>query len=340
MPRMPKRNLSMWLEWPAAAAITLARWWPNITARMACLRRAGCARWLRFAARKRKSMKAYFEHPLQDLPAIALLDQAEGCALLEMNELDEAEQCLRSGLEVGQWMPREELPGYLALARLCAQRAMNPGMAEALRRLDMRWPDIHYCTEAIRVVYDAQVCTRMMRKRAKPPPLGAKQHPPEIGPEIVIPGIGPAWNDEADYAVYTAWAQVQIILGRTVEALAVIQPMLDVALEHHLNHRVIELSLLQAQAYYVQGQKERAWKPLRTALSLAENEGYLRLIDQGPVLIRLLVEAAQLGIVATAIIRRILESSHPMTGQILADSDIPETQTAAAIILRSFRWAG
>jgi tetratricopeptide (TPR) repeat protein len=263
-----------------------------------------------FCRQKRKLYEGYFEHPLQDLPAIALLDQAEGCALLEMNALAEAEQCLRSGLEVGQWMPREELPGYLALARLCAAKGDEHGMVEALRRLDMRWPDIHYCTEAIRVVSALKAHPEDAETR-KAAAKWCENNPPEIGPEIVIPGIGPAWNDEADYAVYTAWIQVQIMLGRTMEALAVIQPMLDVALEHHLNHRVIELSLLQAQAYYVQGQRERAWKPLRAALTLAENEGYLRLVDQGPVLVRLLVEAAQQGM-SPNFIRRNLESLHRM----------------------------
>jgi hypothetical protein len=71
---------------------------------------------------------------------------------LQWNAHLAAERFLCSGLEVGQWMPREELPGYLALARLCAAKGDMDGMGDALRRLDMRWPDIHYCTEAVRVV--------------------------------------------------------------------------------------------------------------------------------------------------------------------------------------------
>jgi DNA-binding NarL/FixJ family response regulator len=244
-----------------------------------------------------------------------------------MNALAEAEQCLRSGLEVGQWMPREELPGYLALARLCAAKGNEPGMVEALRRLDMRWPDIHYCTEAIRVVSALRLHPEDAETR-KAAARWCDMNPPEVGPDVVIPGIGPAWNDEADYAVDVAWIQMQIILGRTPEALAVIQPILDVALEHQLNHRVIELSLLQAQAYYMQGQRERAWKPLRAALTLAENEGYLRLIDQGPVLIRLMVEAAQLGM-SPNYIRRNLESGHEDAGLTVAALDVAERKPPA-----------
>jgi LuxR family transcriptional regulator, maltose regulon positive regulatory protein len=277
-----------------------------------------------FCLQKKQTYAGYFEKPLQDLPAIALLDQAMGCALLELNELAEAERFLRSGLEVGQWMPREELPGYLALARLCAVKGDTPDMAEVLRRLDMRWPDITYCTRAIREVYNliSHPDDSETRKAAA---IWAEENPPEIGPGLVVPGIGPAWNDEADYAVYTAWAQIQIILGRTVEALLVLQPMLDVALEHNLNHRVIELSLLQAQAYYVQAQKERVWKPLRLALSHAENEGYLRLVDQGPILIRLLSEAAQRG-VAPDYIQRNMESIQPRQNETQTVVDFPTTQ--------------
>jgi len=288
-----------------------------------------------FCQQKRKLYEGYFKNPLQDLPAIALLDQAEGCALLELNQLAEAEQFLHRGLEVGQWMPREELPGYLALARLCAAKGDSNGITEALRRLDMRWPDIQYCTQAMRVLYalKSQPDEAETRNAAA---NWAKETQPEIAPEIVLPGIGPAWNDEADYAVYTAWAQVKIILGCGEEAMAAIHPMLDIALEHQLNHRVIELSLMQAQAYYLQGQKERAWKPLRLALSHAEREGYLRLVDQGPVLVHLLRKAAQMG-VAPQYIRRNLEAipsepvQYPDPDQAQEHQEPPEIQPSARL---------
>ena len=142
-------------------------------------------------------------------------------------------------------------------------------MADILRCLDMRWPDIRFCTEAIRLLNELlrQPNDPVARRMAA---IWAEANHPEIGMGITIPGIGPAWNDEADHFVYIAWVLVQIILGNTAEILSVIQPMLEVALEHQLNHRIIELSLLEAQAYYAEGQKEHAWKPLRSALSLGE----------------------------------------------------------------------
>ena len=277
---------------------------------------------IEFCLQKKKEYEAYFEKPIQELPALALLDQALGCAYLELNELSQAEQLLRSGLAVGQWMPREEVPGYLALAHLCFAKGDTQGMNDNLRRLEMRWPDIVYCTQAMRILYDLKLNQEdpLVRRTAT---AWAQANIPEIGPDIVIPGIGPVWNDEADHAVYSAWAQIQILLCNTTEALSVIEPMLKVAAENNLIHRVIYLSLDQAQAYYIQGQKERAWKSLRIALSNAENKGYLNIVDQNPTLIRMLNEAKKLGI-TPSYIQRILTIVHFDSPQTLSSAGIDD----------------
>ena len=255
-----------------------------------------------FCRNKRAEYESFFDDPLRELPAIALLDQAQGCALLELNELAQAEQLLRNGLEVGQWMPREELPGYLALARLCALKGDEAGMAECWRRLDMRWPDIRFCTQAMRVTHDLMMRPEEAEAR-KNASAWAEANVPAIGSGIVIPGIGPAFFDEADHAVFVAWSQIQIVLGRADQALKVIQPMLHVAQEHGLLHRVIELSLLEAQALFLNGQKERAWTTLKPALSHAESNGYLALVDRNPLLTVMLKEAMKAGIAPGYIVR-------------------------------------
>lgn len=260
---------------------------------------------LAFCQQKKQTYTGYFAHPLQELPAIALLDQAMGCALLELGELEQAESLLRSGLEVGQWMPREELPGYLALARLCALKGDAAGMKAIWWRLDMRWPDVRYCTTALRLL------DRLVRHPDEPEARQsaarwAEANPPAIGPGMVIPGIGPAFFDEADHAVFVAWVKIQLILGQPDAAQQVIGPMLAVAQEHQLIHRVIELSLLEAQAHYLQGPAARAWEPLRLALTLAESSGYVYLVDQHPLLPGLLHDALASGLSPHAI-RRLRE---------------------------------
>ncbi|HSM23471.1 MAG TPA: LuxR C-terminal-related transcriptional regulator, partial [Anaerolineaceae bacterium] len=281
-----------------------------------------------FCQQKKKEYEAYFENPIQELPALALLDQALGRAYLELNDLSQAEQLLLSGLKVGQWMPREEVPGYLALARVCFAKNDIQGIYDSLRRLEMRWPDIVYCTQAVRILYDLKLNLEdptVQRSAA----AWVQSNIPEIGPDILIPGIGPVWYDESDHAVYSAWAQIQIILCNSTEALGVVEPMLKVALENKLFHRVIYLSLLQTQAYYLQGKKEQAWKSLRVAFSNAESNSYLNIIDQNPILIRMLIEARKLGL-APNYIQRLLEvdhsESHPgnlsTNGEIIKPKDV------------------
>jgi LuxR family transcriptional regulator, maltose regulon positive regulatory protein len=259
-----------------------------------------------FCRQKRKDYESFFENPILEMPALALFDQAEGCAWLELNELEQAERLLRAGLEVGQWMPREELPGYLALARLCAMKGDHDGMEESWRRLDMRWPDIKYCTRAMRVLFDLESNPGDLETR-ETASAWSESNSPEIGPGIMIPGIGPAFFDEADHAVYVAWIKIQLILGNAKEALSVIRPMLDVAQKFKLVHRIIELSMLEARSFFIQGKKESAWRSLRLAVGLAESNSYLRIVDDhDPILVKMLKEATRNGISPTYI-QHILE---------------------------------
>jgi LuxR family maltose regulon positive regulatory protein len=60
---------------------------------------------------------------------------------------------------------------------------------------------------------------------------------------------------------------------------------------------VIEILILQALAYHMQGTIPAALAPLERALTLAEREGYIRLfVDEGPPMAHLLREAAARGI--------------------------------------------
>ena len=215
-------------------------------------------------------------------------------------------------------MPREELPGYLALARLCEIKGDLDGMMESWRRLDMRWPDIKYCTHAIRIYFELKTHPDdpAARKQAL---TWAETNMPDIGPDILIPGIGPAWNDEADYAVYAAWARVQLLLEQPARAMDVIQPMLETAGQHGLVHRVIELSLIQAQALFVLGKKDGSLQSLRNAIAHAERNGYMRLLDQNPILVRMLKEPAAQEL-SPGYIRKILEINGGVSNSIVLPS--------------------
>jgi LuxR family maltose regulon positive regulatory protein len=163
----------------------------------------------------------------------------------------------------------------------------------------MRWPDIGYCTQAMRIYYDLieDPYDALKQKRAA---VWAQSTRPDVSPGTVLPGIGPAWNDEADYAVYLAWSQVQILLGRSEEALTVIAPLAAVAEEYGLNHRFIELIMLKAQARYKLGQSDLAWASLRQAVDLAHECGYRHLPGRGPVQADMLRDALKRGIIQDA----------------------------------------
>ena len=75
--------------------------------------------------------------------------------------------------------------------------------------------------------------------------------------------------------------------------MSYLERQLGLALSHGLTNRVIELSLLEAQARQAEGDDKRAWSALDRALSAAEPEGYVRIFDQGPALNQLLTGAAQ-----------------------------------------------
>jgi LuxR family maltose regulon positive regulatory protein len=105
--------------------------------------------------------------------------------------------------------------------------------------------------------------------------------------------MGPFGAAEAYYLAYLVWVRAQISMGNSRIALSYLERQLDLALSHGLTNRVIELSLLEAQAWQAEGDNKRAWSVLDRALAAAEPEGYVRIFDQGPALNQLLAEAAQ-----------------------------------------------
>jgi LuxR family maltose regulon positive regulatory protein len=100
--------------------------------------------------------------------------------------------------------------------------------------------------------------------------------------------------------------------------------MLEVAEQHGLIHRIIELSLIHAQAFFALGKKDRSLQLFRNAIELAEKYGYLRLLDQNPILGRVLKETAAQEL-APAYIRKVLE----IHGDIGNSAPVPSSGNSA-----------
>ena len=98
---------------------------------------------------------AMLARPEQELPALGSLDVALGCVLLEQDQLEEAEQHLRHGLDqMGAGMnPHYLMTAYMALFRLHEILGRSEEALECLDRLEAVWPDIAFCTSGLRVVH-------------------------------------------------------------------------------------------------------------------------------------------------------------------------------------------
>jgi LuxR family maltose regulon positive regulatory protein len=79
--------------------------------------------------------------------------------------------------------------------------------------------------------------------------------------------------------------------------VGLLERLLKAAEEGGRTGSAIEILVLQALAYHVQGDLPAALKPLQLALTLAEPEGYVRMfVDEGPPMAQLLLEVASRGI--------------------------------------------
>ena len=239
-------------------------------------------------------ISAILAHTDQELPVVGCLDIALGCVLLEQDRLEDAEQALLSGLDLIGWRlnPYYLMTAYLALFRLREIQGRSEEALAYLTRLEEAWPDVAFCTRGLRLAYD-------LRTMPEDPDMLAEavqwtqSFSSSLGDNVPPPGMGPFGAAEAYYLTYLAWVRAQISVGNSRIALSYLEWQLGLALSHGLTNRVIELSLLEAQARQAEGDDKRAWSALDRALSAAEPEGYVRIFDQGPALNQLLAEAVQ-----------------------------------------------
>ena len=244
---------------------------------------------------------ALLAHPERELPALGCLDIALGCVLLEQDRLDEAETHLLHGLDLigGGMNPYYLMAAYLALFRLREIQGRSAEALDYLTRLEDAWPDIAFCTRGLRAAHalrTAVVDPGMLAEIA----AWCQDFSSLIGEDAPLPGLGPFGAADAYYLAYLAWVRAQIATGNTQAARTTLERLLSMADAHDLKHRVIELSLLEAELEAKAGRAEednqRMWAALERALVSAQSEGYVRIFDQGPALTRLLVDAARRGI--------------------------------------------
>jgi LuxR family maltose regulon positive regulatory protein len=105
--------------------------------------------------------------------------------------------------------------------------------------------------------------------------------------------------------------------GSMLEAMGLLERLLQAAEAGGRMGSVIEILVLQALAYKAQGERPSALVPLKRALTLAEPEGYVRVfVDEGRPMAQLLSEAAAHGIMPD------------YTGRLLAAFEAEEQKSA------------
>ncbi|RRJ66060.1 LuxR family transcriptional regulator [Paenibacillus oralis] len=88
-------------------------------------------------------------------------------------------------------------------------------------------------------------------------------------------------------------SRIHMIQGNASAALAILAILYDQARAKQWKNDQLKLLVLQALAFQVQGNMERALESLNDALILAEDEGFVRLfVDEGKPMLDLLTEAA------------------------------------------------
>ncbi|WP_178019599.1 LuxR C-terminal-related transcriptional regulator [uncultured Paenibacillus sp.] len=88
-------------------------------------------------------------------------------------------------------------------------------------------------------------------------------------------------------------SRIHMIQGNAKAALAILGTLCDQAKAKQWKNEQLKLLVLQALAFQIQGDMERALQRLTDALTLAENEGFVRLfVDEGMPMLDLLTEAA------------------------------------------------
>ena len=245
----------------------------------------------------RAEIAAILAYPEPELPALGCLDIALGCVLLEQDQLEEAEQALLHGLDRIGWgmNPIYVMTACTALFRLRGIQGRSEEALDYLNQLEEAWPDIAFLTRGLRVVHALQGASQDSSALAEAVSW-CNDLLRSLGGEMPTPGMGPFGAAEAYYLACLIWTRAQIAVGNSRITLPYLKQQLDMSMSHGLTTRVIELSLLEAQAMKAKGDSQGVWAALERAFSLAEPEGYLRIFDQGPTLTQLLVNAAKQGI--------------------------------------------
>jgi LuxR family maltose regulon positive regulatory protein len=219
----------------------------------------------------------YLAHPGEDLPAVGCLDIAEGCACLEMCDLESAEEKVSHGLTlIGRGMnPYYQMTGCLALFRLYTLRNNPRDALFSLERLADAWPDISFLTEGLRLLWNLKHTPRHAQIQSQVKNWCRQYESLTTGRDDVPVGYGPYAGTEVFYQARLVWIQLQIALGDLQHIRLELENLLWQADSGGLIQHVIELSLLEADILRQKEDSTGTLQAVGRALAAAEAHGFL-----------------------------------------------------------------
>jgi ATP/maltotriose-dependent transcriptional regulator MalT len=250
-------------------------------------------------------------------PPMGALYILKGSILLEQNRLAEAEQALIQGLSLERWTGefRAHMKGYSALARLRSIQRDATGMLQSLEFLQETRPEGVLYAQALRHRLSVRdwAANRTGLEEAH---LWVMQAAVRFNNLSDTTGIDPV--SEIYFQAYLSAAH---ILTRLAARNPQAYPLLDVhkylarqekfAQAHELFGWLIEIWIVRALMYQVEGKAEDARHMIQAALSASAPRGYFRIfLDEGDLMRPLLesVEPRLKDSDLSAFVKRLLEA--------------------------------
>jgi LuxR family maltose regulon positive regulatory protein len=227
----------------------------------------------------------------QRFPPIGALYILKGSILLEENCLEEAEQALTLGLSLERWTEefRAHTKGYSALARLRSIQGDWTGMSECIKSLEETRPEGVMYAQALRhrLSTHDELADEISLEKAH---LWVTQAAVRFDNLPDTTGIDPV--SEIHFQAYLSAAH---ILTRLAARNPGTYSLLDVhnylarqerfADAHELVGWLVEIWIIRALMYQVEGRSRDAHHTIQTALSASAERGFFRIfLDEGDLM--------------------------------------------------------
>ena len=235
----------------------------------------------------------------QNFPPIGALYILKGNILLEENRQAEAEEALTLGLSLERWTGefRAHTKGYSALARLRSIQGDREGMLESIKFLGETRAEGAIYAQALRhrlSVYD-WAASKIDLEEAH---LWVTQPAIKFNNLPDITGVDPI--SEIYFQTYLSAARILTRLAvRNPQACSLLEVHNYLARQerfadaHELVGWLVEIWVVRALMYQVDGRAEDAQRTIQAALSASAQRGYFRIFLDEADLVRPLLESAE-----------------------------------------------